>query len=423
MRSPRPVDLVAAALAAIGTALAVNARCAGSLRRYVLVGCVAGLALWLPLLSILLRRERARRFWRRFVFMMVPLTVALLVAEFAWRMFGPPVVPPDRLLVDDRLGHVLAPGSAGTDANGFRNASVPKHVDALIVGDSQTWGFGVDDGETFAARFAALAGITTYQMANGSYGPVQYRELARRGFTLQPKLVVVAFYFGNDFVDARDYAALSGAEDLRAPGVAYTLRHNPEFDGPYEPNWTMGLVDRALGCSRLLDAAADVVKSRLRGGALDYEAGAVHFASATVPTILRAAYRVPIVDVRSPALQDALRITRRCLADISADCRAAGARCVLLAIPTKVYAYALWQRQAGHPLPALEALLQAEGDAHTRLFEQVRADGLELLDLTPPSIAALAEGTPIWGPTGDGHLAVRGHELVARLLAGIWAGK
>lgn len=420
MRAPRPVDLIAAALAACGVALAVDAWHSGSLRRYQLAGYVAGTLLCLPLLAILTLRERARRICRKLAFAAVPLAGALLLAEFAWRLFGPAATPPARVQLDARLGHVLEPGSAGTDARGFRNASVPDRIDALLVGDSQTWGFGVAARDTFAAQFATATGITTYQMADGSYGPVQYRELVRRGLALRPRMVVVAFYFGNDFVDAVDYAALEGAEDLRAPGIGYELRRETELDGPFAPNWTMALVDRVLGASRLLDAAAGVVKARLRGGMLDTEVGAVPFADDHVPTILRAAYRLPTVDLRGPRMQDALRITRRCLADISADCHAAGARCVLLAIPTKVYCYALWRQQVGEPIAALHELLRAEGDAREQLFAATHADGLELIDLGPPCVAALAEGTPIWGPTGDGHLAPPGHLLAARLLAGIW---
>ena len=265
-RRLRPSDAVALLLAVAGVVLAVQAWRAGSLFRYVLAGGVTGVLLCVPFVSILVLRERARRFWRRMLFALVPCIAVLLLVELGLRLFGPARELPARLRADARLGHVLEPGSEGTDEHGFRNATVPVRTDVLIVGDSQTWGFQIERAETFTAVFAATTGASSYQMANGSYGPVQYRELVRQGLSLQPRLVVVAFYFGNDFVDAFDYAGLEGAEPVRSGGVQYGVRDHPEFEGPQSPNWTMALVDGVLDVSRVLDAAANVVKSRLQGG-------------------------------------------------------------------------------------------------------------------------------------------------------------
>lgn len=420
MQHPRGIDLLAALAAAAGAALAVEAWFAGSLFRYVLAGLVAGGALGVPALSILLLRDRARRFWRRCLFAFVPLLLLLLLAEVGLRWFGPAPPPPEVLVEDARLGHAFAPGSGSLDAWGFRNERVPERVDALFVGDSQTFGFFVDRDEAFPALFARATGRTSYQMANGGYGGVHYRELVRRGLALHPQLVVVGFYFGNDLFDAIAGAGLDGAEDLRAPGRTYARPRNPELDGMASPNWTMALLDALQAHSRLLGAAGEVVKSRLRGGAggLDAQPGAVPFADAKVGTVLLPDYRRPAVDLGNQGIADGLRISVQCLRDIGAACREHGARCLVLAIPTKEFAYAEWQRRGGKPLAALEALRTAEQGVRDRLFAAIAADpGLQLVDLAEPCIAALAAGTPIWAGNGDGHIMREGHRAAAAAVA------
>ncbi len=419
-RRLRPSDAVALLLAVAGVVLAVQAWRAGSLFRYVLAGGVTGVLLCVPFVSILVLRERARRFWRRMLFALVPCIAVLLLVELGLRLFGPARELPARLRADARLGHVLEPGSEGTDEHGFRNATVPVRTDVLIVGDSQTWGFQIERAETFTAVFAATTGASSYQMANGSYGPVQYRELVRQGLSLQPRLVVVAFYFGNDFVDAFDYAGLEGAEPVRSGGVQYGVRDHPEFEGPQSPNWTMALVDGVLDVSRVLDAAANVVKSRLQGGLLDHEPGAVHFADSRAPTVLLPDYRRPLVDIDDDRVRGGLDVSGRCLADIVQRCRTIGARCLLLAIPTKEFGYAEWQIGKGSPLAELQALHATETAARRELFALATAAGCEIADLAPVCVSALAAGTPVWPPSGDGHLNAAGHREAARLVERSW---
>lgn len=421
----RRLDLFATLVAVFGAALAIEAWIAGSVFRYVLAGMVAGSLLCLPLLSIALLRERARRFWRLVLFGLAPLLAALLLVELGLRLFGEAQQPPARMIEDERLGHIMEPGTGGTDAWGFRNASVPDQVDALFVGDSQTWGFFLDQSQSFAALFAKQTGLSSYQMAHGDYGPVRYRELVRRGLALKPRLVIVGFYFGNDLWDAYAGAALVSAEDVRDPKRSYNPPRMPELDGRVSPNWTMAIVDQVQSESRLCGWAGEVIKSQLRGSAsmLDAQPGAVRFTEEPVATMLLPDYRRPALDISSTGLRDSLRISQRCLADIAKDCKAADARCILLAIPTKEYCYAQWLRERGTPMPELIEVHIAENALRSEIFATAAEHQLELLDLAPVCIAALAAGTPIWAANADGHLMANGHLATAQAIAAAWKGK
>ena len=65
---PRPFDLCALAAAGLGAVLALDGYRSGSLFRYQLASYALGGVLALPLLSLLLWREAARRVWRRALF-------------------------------------------------------------------------------------------------------------------------------------------------------------------------------------------------------------------------------------------------------------------------------------------------------------------------------------------------------------------
>lgn len=409
-------------LAAAGIAVAVQAYKAGSLLRYVLVGQLLGAAACLPLL-LWCTGERGRRLLRNLLFLAVPLLATLLLLELGLRLFDPAVSPP-LLLPHPRLGHVIAAGTGATDSDGFRNP--PATADAgplaaLFVGDSQIWGFGVESASTLAVRAAASLGRTR-QFANGGYGPVQYVELVQRGLPQRPRAIVVGFYFGNDLIDAIDYAALPGAESLRTPGRSYALRRHRDLDGTHAPNWAMALVDGALQRSRVLAFVAGVVKARLQGGLLDRHAGAVPFEHPEVPTLLQPGYRLPTVDPGSEAVLDGLAVTARCLVAIERQCKAADARSLLLLIPTKEYCYAEWRRQAGHELPELAALWQAETGCRQAMLASAAAAGIAVHDLAADCIAALGAGRPPWPAGGDGHLNAYGHELAAAAVVA-WFGR
>jgi hypothetical protein len=103
-------------------------------------------------------------------------------------------------------------GSLVTDvaihAGGFRGASAgaeppvqPQEV--LFLGDSQTFGLGVDAQQAFAARFAELAKLPVYNAGVPTWGPPEFlramKEVAQRR---HPRTVVYVVNFANDAFEA-----------------------------------------------------------------------------------------------------------------------------------------------------------------------------------------------------------------------------
>ncbi|MEM8595659.1 MAG: hypothetical protein AAGF76_04240, partial [Pseudomonadota bacterium] len=136
--------------------------------------------------------------------------IAVLLSEGVLRLV---VNPADVLFMtlepDAELGHRIAPGSAGHDAWGLRNAEVPDRVEIVAIGDSLTYGVSAVSGESWPAHLAGITGQSVYNAGLGAYGPLHYRTMFDKTVeAMAPGTVVVALYLGNDLIDA--YSAAHG---------------------------------------------------------------------------------------------------------------------------------------------------------------------------------------------------------------------
>ena len=93
---------------------------------------------------------------------------------------------------------------AATDSAGFRSAEPgpappPKPDEVLFVGDSQTFGLGVDAAQSFVARFGELAKRPVYNAGVPTWGPPEFAavidELGKRR---HPRTIVYVVNFAND---------------------------------------------------------------------------------------------------------------------------------------------------------------------------------------------------------------------------------
>jgi hypothetical protein len=158
--------------------------------------------------------ERARiiaaLFW---VINFAALAAAVLVANayFAYWTIPPllPLFEGDPLFVfDPEIGYVARPNSSSkwtvpsagirysvhTDGRGARVAAStpakPSRVDILFLGDSFTWGYGVEHGQTYAAKTIRNLGGDGVNLALPSYGTTQSLLTLQRHRDLAPKLAI-----------------------------------------------------------------------------------------------------------------------------------------------------------------------------------------------------------------------------------------
>ncbi|HUS14522.1 MAG TPA: hypothetical protein VM536_05825, partial [Chloroflexia bacterium] len=158
---------------------------------------------------------------------LITLGLTLSLLEVALRLFAPqiPVGIANNLYTPDPAAHYrLAPGAAvrfdsaeihtdyRVNSQGVREdhdfgPPAPDHVRMLVLGDSMTFGVGVDANQTFTHLLdgSPVAGGGTLETVNAGvsgYGPDnEVAWLHAHGWAFQPKILLVAFFVGNDVRD------------------------------------------------------------------------------------------------------------------------------------------------------------------------------------------------------------------------------
>jgi len=83
----------------------------------------------------------------------------------------------------------------------------------LVVGDSFTFGWGVEDNETYPARIEKIVANEHHrndvEVINASFAAgspdIYYLFIKERGLQLKPDLILIGFFVGNDIVDRREF--------------------------------------------------------------------------------------------------------------------------------------------------------------------------------------------------------------------------
>jgi len=181
-------------------------------------------AITTPAASVLFAPAGAPRRWLRWLArgatMCCGLAIGLAVAEgvFAYRDGG--AFPHLNVYVADaELGVRLLPGatqkvafggnpitSVRINGDGYRGGELPAPGtdDVLVVGDSQVFGLGVEEAETFSAQLARTTGRPVMNGGVPTYGPAEYRaviaeQLAQR----HPRTVVLTINLVNDLFEVQ----------------------------------------------------------------------------------------------------------------------------------------------------------------------------------------------------------------------------
>ncbi len=164
------------------------------------------------------------RFFLKIIGVICALVVAFGLAEVAVRYISPQEVGPVRFACDPELGEIPVPGQQGERRfpgvftfrysnnslgwRGRREYREAKQTDyrVLFLGDSFTYGLGVNDDQTFAALVEkALRGdrLSVEVMNAGCPGKgtdYELKSFQTVGRTFHPDLTVLCF-FSNDFQD------------------------------------------------------------------------------------------------------------------------------------------------------------------------------------------------------------------------------
>jgi lysophospholipase L1-like esterase len=369
----------------------------------------------------------------------VSLAVALVLAELALRLIPRGGVP----VKDPYLGTVMTPGG-DWDANSFRNARVLTQADIVAIGDSQTMGWNATREEAWPMVLGSLASASVYQMALAGYGPVQYAYLAERAISLQPKLVIVGFYFGNDLYDAKGMAYESDVwKDLRDPNFKEAEDNRNDSIKTIDlisqagarpgtlSRWSYAVRDWLRTHSNLYVLASDATKSLRRkvgvAQAMDERQRNVQaFAnehpdiayvfdkSSPLSTILSPRYRLSALDLQNPETREGWRITQGRYLAIKYAYEKAHIPLLVLLIPTKEKVYLEFMKSEKTQIPDEFSVYRAKEDETMATVEDFfRKNGIRYTSALPAMVDALARGIQIYDPMIDGHPQAPGYRVIA----------
>jgi hypothetical protein len=296
---------------------------------------------------------------------------------------------------------VVAPGSAGHDAWGFRNRVVPERVDVLAIGDSQTYGLSATMEGSWPAWLSRLTARSVYSLALGGYGPAEYAYLLRTyAPRLEPRVAVIGLYLGNDLLDARRPASpypVEAKPDERALGPLRTWlsRHSLLYQiAKHE-----------------IPKLAEAVRHReasLGGDAL------VLLESGAVETAFHPEIRLQALDLSRPRVREGMRRTFGLLEELQDECGRLRLECLLVLIPTKESVY--WE-VASDVLPVAQrrrmlAVMRAESGVREELVGFLARHGMRFADALP-ALRAAAGRTPLYPANQDGHPLSQGYRVIA----------
>jgi len=281
----------------------------------------------------------------------------------------------------------LDEGVGPNDLLGFRNRGIPNVADIIAIGDSQTYGNNVILTDNWPSRLRAYLADrhpVVYSMATGGWGAIQYLDMFAKSAVFRPRLVIVAFYTGNDAYDSFV--------------LAYGVKR-----------WAFLRPDTGLD---LGDAPAVRFPPARKG------LWHVRFADG-VETVFSPAYRLSANRADDPAIRAGYAImwkTARLMAHMAEK---RGIHLIFTIIPTKELVYARKIERAGLDAPpAYHALIAAETGHIETLAGRLRSlSQVHYVDLVSPLQQAALTSERLYPGSFNGHPTAEGYDLIAREIA------
>jgi hypothetical protein len=400
---------------------------------------------------------------KRLLLIAAGLAAGLLLAEFLLQLYA--LLAPRRADVlrrakarisisDPRLGHRPNPDFPDHDERGYRNSAVPKEAFVVALGDSHTYGTGVRREENWPHRLEEKIGRTVYGISCGGWGPTQSLILFDEALALKPRLIVEAFYSGNDLWDSfdsvygdRQLPELATKDPAAAEAIA-AAEHREPLKQRYDRLYTLLFEDGAAGEDRPPEGARRrTVRDLLRKHCKLYQLASIvrqRLSRATRPTgwevekkeagtgagreylrvfehgpfrtIFTPAFRTAAMDLEDPRLAEGLRISLEALALMDERSRAAGTPFLVLLLSTKELAFRQEAAKAPPP-PDYWWVIEKEEIIRVKTIDFLKSRGIPFLDALPALQVSIARGVQPYQESLDGHPNPAGHRVIAGVVA------
>ncbi|MDO8577770.1 MAG: SGNH/GDSL hydrolase family protein, partial [Dehalococcoidales bacterium] len=353
---------------------------------------------------------------------------AILAAEVIVRHIGHPGDYLVATLVDDPvLGHRIEPNTAGHDRRGFRNGSTADKAWLVAVGDSQTYGVSASLDKAWPKQLEDQIGRPAYNMGIGGYGPIEYLYIVENETPkLDPSVVVVGVYFGNDFADA--YRSAYSREHWKS----MRLSNVPRIEQDNKTDNLERKDDKAFGGLRDALARQSVLYGMVRvnfGHLFQFHEGARIAANKSeneqfvwvdpkepdIKTIFTPSHRLDAMDVNKATMREGLRLTKEALLRMNKHLVDQNRGFLVLMIPTKERVYCDYIAKQGHEVPRTYSYLCAvETKVKEELSSFLEQSGIKYVDSIDALQKKVVEHEKIYKQNDDGHPLAAGYGAIAQ---------
>jgi hypothetical protein len=356
--------------------------------------------------------------------------------------------PPQLFVPDDLLGKRANPDVPGHDERGWRNPVAVDTASIVTIGDSQTWGSNASATETWPTRLEPLIGQTVYNMSLGGYGPIHYEQLVPEALALQPDLLIVAFYFGNDVADAYSLVYQNAAytdrrllaedtaipgDDIEATAAEWFQRYRwveDQYVNDFVPLSFGYQLRRGTNLGRFLNKWGAIPAWFLREHTLNDVAADLQthlrasdefvpvFANNIHATVLTPSYRWVVLRQDDPRMVEGLRLTTVALSNIQTLVAEQNTQMLVVLIPTKEMVYVEGMQDLyGTLSDDYIRLIEAETAVHDQLLDFMNANQIPWFDTLPALQASINDNIITYPPSIDGHPTPDGYQVIANAVA------
>jgi lysophospholipase L1-like esterase len=272
------------------------------------------------------------------------------------------------------------------DILGFRNGGVPVVADIVTIGDSITYGNNAIMEQNWPSQLQTAINrddVNVYNISTGGWGAVQYLDMFGNATLFKPRVIVVAFYTGNDPLES--FSMVYGNEHWSwlVPDADLSASDAPSvtFPAPEAERWAVAFQD---GVSTVFTPTLRLASNQ------DHRA-------------VKAGY-----DIMAGVAEHINKLAQK-----------GGVNVVFTIIPTKELVFAEKIKREGVTAPDDYALLvQQESKNINRLAAAISSlPNAGYIDLLTPLQHAALGATNLYTSTIDGHPAAAGYRVIGETIA------
>ena len=352
---------------------------------------------------------------------------------------------------DEVLRYRPNPAYIEHDAKGFRNKSVPKKVEIVCIGDSQTYGMGigVPPEDAWPQQLDNISGRTTYNMAFAGYGPTQYLYLLDEAIAMKPRGIIVGFYAGNDLYDVfcmvykknkcadlknADIRVINAIDELENEGALLSVIENnsPQRQERIFKNKSVRRTITSLfkiipdyskifGIFRALGRLT--VNNRTLGVVADFfqhpfsPAGAV-YDNGKFRTIFSVRERLLVLNLNDTRISESFRIALESLRLMREKALKNDIAFYVLLIPTKELVFKDLVYRDWETIPGdYKALIENEENLFAQTKSYLSGHSIAYFEALPSLRESLRNGKQPYSVTKDGHPNIIGYYAIAQLIS------